>query len=106
MTDIIKEQQGKISTGKAFSAGLSWVGFCFDLVNNNAAKAERKAREKGEAAKAAMTATIVKVDEVKALCKSYDKLTNVQLLILLAPLNRSGDKMPTFKTEMLTRLIE
>ena len=49
----------------------------FDLVNDNVSKEERKTREKGETAKAAITALTEEADEVKTLGKSYDKLTNV-----------------------------
>ena len=44
-----------------------------------------------------------KADEIKALGKAPEKLTNAQLKILLAPLKRSGDDAIPSKKEDLLR---
>ena len=48
-----------------------------------------------------------KADEIKALGKAPEKLTNAQLKILLAPLKRNGDDaIPSKKEDLLRRLTE
>ena len=106
--EMLKEQKGAFSAGKAFSVGLLRIGkTVFDRVTKHTDDMNVKQKKKSEAARLAMAELAQKAAEVKALGNTPDKLTITQIKTLLAPLKRKGDKaLPTRKNELLTRLRE
>ena len=107
-SEMRKEKKGAFSTGKAFSAGLCEIGkTVFDSVNTNTTNTMRLAKEKGDKACLLHASKVAKANEIKALGKSPDKLTILQLKTLLAPLKRTWDKgVPSKKSELLLKLIK
>ena len=108
ISERIKEQKGAVTAGKLFNVGVCRIGrTVFDLVNENATNVKKQAEEKGVAAREALEEKIREANEIKALQKAPDKLTNAQLRTLLAPLKRHGDAaIPTKKDDLLRRLTE
>ena len=108
ISERIKDQKGAVTAGKLFNVGVCRIGrTVFDLVNENATNVKKQAEEKGKAAREALEEKIRKANEVKALQKAPDKLTNAQLRTLLAPLKRHGDAaLPSKKDDLLRRLTE
>ena len=105
---MIEEQKGAFSAGKAFSAGLIKVGkTVFDRVNRYTEDSKRIAEEKGEAARVAQREKQAAADILKSKNISRDKLSISQIKTLLAPLKRQGDKaLPTLKADLHKRLVE
>ena len=108
ISEMVQEQKGALSAGKAFNAGLCEIGkTVFDIVNSNTTNTRRLAKERGDEARLLHASKVAKANEIKELGKSPDKLTIHQLKTLLAPLKRTGDKgVPSRKSELLLKLIE
>ena len=104
----IDEQKGAVTAGKLFNAGTCRIGqTVFDLVNKNTNNIKKAAEGKGRAAKAALLDKIQKAATIRQLGKQHESLTVKELLILIAPFKRDGDKkVPSKKAELIARLRE
>ena len=96
-----------LSTGKIFKLGKCRIGeTVFQVVKENAAQKNREIREKQAKQTSSHLAKVQAAEEVRALNKPILSLNCMQLKILLAPLKRKGEKIPTLKADLRLKLAE
>ena len=76
------------------------------MVKENAAQKGREIREKQAKQTSSRLAKVQAAEEVRALNKPILSLNCTQLKILLAPLKRKGEKIPTLKADLRLKLAE
>ena len=87
-----------MTVGKTFNAGSCCIGkTVFDFANQSADNIKRTAEEKCQAAKVALLEKINKATQIQQLGKPYEKLTNKELIIMIAQLKKDGDMKTPFK---------
>ena len=104
----MEEQIGAITAGRAFNDGLCHIGkTIFNRVNLYRVDSRRISWEKSDAVRQNMIVLREKTAKIKALNKATDRLTIVQIKVLLAPCKRTGDKaLPSKRDELLWLLVE